>query len=323
MLRLTEVEIYTILRSNDNRFTPCLSSSVDLRKYSKKIAQKANFIIELHENNKRSFIAYYITKDFYYITMILIDKQNEGKGFLKKMHNQGLSARSLARKISTLKAFFRYLNTRFDIENISIDLRFPRLEKKLPRYLTEDEIKRLFMQAEKDRSALGERNRIMLYLMYVSGMRVTELIQLKTSDIQFDMGMLHVQGKGGKQRVVPISQPMCAMLSTYIQQVHPQLTKKQISNFLFPVMYAKKIRSLSRQSFWNIIKKIWKKTGSKKEVSPHQLRHSLATHMLKNGADLRSLQMLLGHENVSTVQIYTHVEKGHLRDVYDKKHPRS
>jgi integrase/recombinase XerD len=245
------------------------------------------------------------------------------KSFLKELHDQGISARSLARKISTLKAFFRYLNTRFEIENISKDLRFPRLEKKLPRYLTEQEIKQLFIQAEKDRSALGERNRVMLYLMYVSGMRVTELVQLKTGSVHFDTGVIHIEGKGGKQRVVPISHGMCSMLSNFLQHVHPQLTKKQKTNFLFPVIYGRKVKPLTRQSFWSIIKSIWKKTGSKKDISPHQLRHSLATHMLKNGADLRSLQMLLGHENVSTVQIYTHVEKSHLRNVYDKKHPRS
>ncbi len=245
------------------------------------------------------------------------------KSFLKELHDQGISARSLARKISTLKAFFRYLNTRFGIENISKDLRFPRLERKLPRYLTELEMKQLFVQAEKDRSAVGERNRVMLYLMYVSGMRVTELVQLKTGSMHFDTGVIHIEGKGGKQRVVPISQGMCSMLSNFLQRVHPQLTKKQKTIFLFPVVYGGKVKSLTRQTFWGIIKSIWKKTGSKKDISPHQLRHSLATHMLKNGADLRSLQMLLGHENVSTVQIYTHVEKSHLRNVYDKKHPRS
>lgn len=268
-------------------------------------------------------------KDIAQLCDFLDDKQfaaisiDDLKQFLKKHHDQGLSARSLARKISTLKAFFRYLNNRFDIENIAKDLRFPRLEKKLPRYLTEQEIKDLFTQAEKDRSALGQRNKVMLYLMYVSGMRVSELVNLKTSSIQFDMGVIHVSGKGGKQRIVPVSHGMIKMLADYVQQVHPHLVKNQKADFLFPVIYGKKVRCLTRQSFWSIIKKIWKKTGNQKDVSPHQLRHSLATHMLKNGADLRSLQMLLGHENVATVQIYTHVEKSHLRDVYDKKHPRS
>lgn len=245
------------------------------------------------------------------------------KKFLHAIHKEGISARSMARKISTLKAFFNFLQERFEIENYAKELRFPRLEKKLPHYLTEDEIKQLFAQATKDHSAMGERNRVMLYLMYVSGIRVSELVWLKKSDVQLDTGMLHVHGKGGKQRIVPLSHQMCGMLEAYMQTIYQQLIKKGTTDYLFPVAYAGKLGPLSRQSFWNIIKKIWRKTGNKKNISPHQLRHSLATHMLKNGADLRSLQVLLGHENVATVQVYTHVEKSHLRDVYDKKHPRS
>lgn len=162
--------------------------------------------------------------------------------------------------------------------------------------------------------------------MYVSGMRVSELINLNVSDIHFDTGFIAVTGKGGKQRMIPIPQSMLAMIREYIQTVQRGIYMRRPtkeSDYLFPVYYGKKIKAITRQACWGIIQKICKNAGIKRAISPHQLRHSLATHMLKKGADLRSLQMILGHENISTVQVYTHVETTHLREVYDKKHPRS
>jgi len=254
-------------------------------------------------------------------------KREHLKGFLHHLKKNGHSARTMSRKISAIKVFFTYVSTYLDWKNVSDDLTFPKLEKRLPQYLTEQEIEKLFNIAEQDNSETGFRNKVMLYLLYVSGMRISEMVNLTISQIQFDTNLINITGKGGKGRVIPIPQAMTQMLQTYIDKIVSKITrkgKKKVRNgYLFPVIYAGKLKPISRQSFWTILKGMWAKAGNPKSISPHQLRHSLATHMLKNGVDLRSLQMLLGHENLSTVQIYTHLEISYLRDVYDKKHPRA
>jgi integrase/recombinase XerD len=248
------------------------------------------------------------------------------KLFLQTLTTHSLSARSRARKLSTLKAFYAWAHTMLGWENITIDISFPKLEKKLPNYLTEQEIEQLFDAVKGHLTPVGERNKIMLYLLYVSGMRISELIKLKCEDIHFDTGFIKIAGKGGKERMVPLPDPMILLLRSYMQTTHKQLIPKYPSDqigFMFPVMYGGKVKAITRQSFWIILKEFCKKAQIDKPVSPHTLRHSLATHLLKKGANLRSLQMLLGHETISTVQIYTHVETDHLRKIYDKKHPRA
>jgi len=249
------------------------------------------------------------------------------KSFLHHLKKNGQSARTMSRKISAIKVLYSYFSKYLGWKNIADDLTFPKLEKKLPKYLSEKEIEKLFVVAKDDKSDVGTRNRVMLYLLYVSGMRISEMVNLRVSQIQFDTGFITISGKGGKGRAIPIPQSVMELLKNYINDtLSAFITKgrKKIKNdFLFPVMYGGKIKPISRQAFWTILKNVWAKTGSKKTISPHQLRHSLATHMLKKGVDLRSLQMLLGHENLSTVQIYTHLEISYLRDVYDKKHPRA
>jgi len=254
-------------------------------------------------------------------------KREHLKKFLHHLKTEGLSARTLSRKISALKTLFAYLHRYHNWDNVADELIFPKLEKKLPRYLQEQEVEKLFEIADRDRSTSGMRNKVMLYLMYVSGMRISELVGITVGQIQFDSNFITVRGKGGKDRMIPIPEQVMGLLKDYIDTVLPELVdhggRRKKGDFLFPVIYAGKLKPISRQAFWAILKGLWKKTGSSKSVSPHQLRHSLATHMLKNGVDLRSLQLILGHENLSTVQIYTHLETGYLRNVYDKKHPRS
>ena len=247
------------------------------------------------------------------------------KAFLSYLKEQKLSARSMSRKISTLKVFYTWAHQYHGWKNYAHELIFPKLEKKLPTYLSEPEIEQLLHAADQEGSPAGLRNKMMLYLLYVSGMRISELVHLKITDIHFDTGFIAVRGKGGRDRMIPIPMPMLELLKKYISEVHKVFlhrTKKQ-TDYLFPIIYGKKIKPISRQSFWGILKKLWAKTGNKRPISPHKLRHSLATHLLRRGADLRSLQMILGHENLSTVQIYTHVDTGYLRKIYDKKHPRS
>jgi len=249
------------------------------------------------------------------------------KSYLQCLKQQELKARSMSRKISSLKAFYNYLNKYLGFENVASELAFPKLEKRLPSYLSEQEVQLLLETADKETTINGFRNKIMLYLLYVSGMRISELISLKLSDLHFDTGFIAVQGKGGKGRMIPIPPHVLEMLKKYLETVHKQFMQvdesRRRTEYLFPVCYGGRVRPITRQAFWTILKALAKKANIDRPISPHKLRHSLATHMLKNGADLRSLQLLLGHENLSTVQIYTHLETEHLRKVYDKKHPRS
>jgi integrase/recombinase XerD len=235
-----------------------------------------------------------------------------------------LSARSITRKISALKVLFAYAHERHGMPNLAQDLTFPKLEKKLPEYLSEQEIEKLLATADADTSLHAQRNKVLLYLLYVSGMRISELTNLAISSIHFDTGFIHVQGKGGKGRMIPLPAPILGLLKTHIATVQNSAqAHHQKTDYLFPIIYAGTIRPITRQACWTIVTQLCKKAGIERKISPHKLRHSLATHMLKSGADLRSLQMLLGHENLATVQIYTHVETSYLRNIYNKKHPRS
>lgn len=245
------------------------------------------------------------------------------KAFVHYLYGLKLSARSIARKISTLKTFFSYLTRNFDIKNSAKELHIPKIEKRLPTYLTEDEVSCLLTYSEKDRTPLGIRNSLMLYLLYSSGMRVSELINIKIADIHFDTRFIAIDGKGGKQRMIPLPQAIMLMVHDYLQKHAHLVTSAPDLIYLFPILYGKKIKPISRQSCWIILKRMCEQAGIKRAISPHQLRHSFATHMLEKGVDLRSLQVLLGHEEITTVEVYTHVETSQLRQIYDKKHPRS
>ncbi len=248
------------------------------------------------------------------------------KEFLAILKKQDLKARSMARKVSSLKAFFGYLHRYHGIENVAESLMFPKLDQRLPQCLSEADIEALLAAASADHSQAGMRNRVMLSLLYVTGMRISELIGLRMTDLRQDVHLLAVRGKGGKGRLIPVPCEIIALVNDYSQVLaHKMQAKNQTDeiSYLFSVCYGKTIKPMTRQACWSIIKKIWAKTGIQKPISPHMLRHSLATHMLKNGADLRSLQMLLGHENLSTVQIYTHLDTSYVRSIYDAKHPRS
>lgn len=253
------------------------------------------------------------------------------KKFLKFLNEQGVCAKTLSRKISAIKAFYNYLADRFELTNRSKDLIFPKIEKNLPVYLTEPEIEKLLQAACKDNSYKGIRNKVMLYLLYATGIRVSELVNLKIDNIDFNTGFISISGKGNKDRMIPIPKNILGLLRYYLDIIYIKLLPNNSKNidlknnkeFLFFATYSGKIKPLSRQSFWFILKNILKKAFILKNVSPHTLRHSLATHLLKNGADIRSLQVILGHEQLATVQIYTHLQNNDLRKIYDDKHPRA
>jgi integrase/recombinase XerD len=276
-----------------------------------------------YKRDLKQFVTFFNTKKI----AIAAIESSDLKKFLAYMHKMKLSARSIARKISALKTFYAYVHQHFEWKNIAQELRIPKMPQTLPQYLSEDEIKALFTAADSDTSPYGLRNKVMLYLLYTSGMRISELVKLRIANIHFDTGFICVVGKGGKERMVPIPHMVLALLQKYIDTTLATKQEKRKArntvSYIFPTQYGGKIKPMSRQSFWIILNSIWKKTGIKKIISPHQLRHSLATHMLQQGLDLRSLQIVLGHENLTTVQIYTHVETSYLRKIYDNKHPRS
>ncbi len=260
---------------------------------------------------------------------LTLDTCNESslKGFLKQLKDDGIAARSMARKISSIKKLFFFLNLYHGFINVAEKLMPPKLEKKLPQYAHEEEIQKLLEASHAETTDAGIRNRVMLYLLYTSGMRISELVHATVAGIEFSERTITITGKGSKQRVIPLPQPIMDMLSDYLNNTYPRLTtqkgKTVSTDFLFPTHYSGSLRAVTRQSFWMYLKDLVSRAGLPSGFSPHHLRHSVATHLLKRGMNVRSLQMFLGHETISTVQIYTHVETSHLRTIYDKKHPRS
>ncbi|MFA6990902.1 MAG: tyrosine recombinase [Candidatus Babeliales bacterium] len=256
-------------------------------------------------------------------------KKDHLKAFLKNLKDQGLSAKSLSRKISSIKRFFDFLNTKYEVPNISSTLTFPKIEKTLPNYLSESELKKLLNAANLDHSIKGQRNKVMLYLLYATGVRVSELVNLTFDQIHFDTGFIQLVGKGNKERSIPLPKNILELLIYYRDQIYPKLIPSNVfadnkqPNFVFITLHKNQLKHMSRQLFWLALKKILVKSNILKNISPHSLRHSLATHLFEKGADIRSLQLILGHENLSTVQIYTHLENKQVRKVYDEKHPRA
>lgn len=249
------------------------------------------------------------------------------KSFLKHLKTSGLGARSMARKISCLKTFFTYAHEQQGMENSGNFLFTPRHEKRLPLHAQEKDIEQLLEASHQEKTDAGIRNRVMLYVLYSSGMRISELVTMTISGVNFLERSLTIMGKGGKERMIPMPEDIMNMVKDYLEVTHPRLTTKKgesyTTNVLFPTFYGGNLRAVTRQSFWLYLHDLVHKAGLTNTLSPHQLRHSLATHLLKRGVNLRSIQMLLGHETINTVQIYTHVETDHLRKIYDKKHSRS
>jgi len=230
-----------------------------------------------------------------------------------------LSARSIARSLSTLKMFYRFLISEGRIKDSPVRLlESVKLPSRLPRILTYQEVDLLL--AEPDPSTiLGMRDRAMLELLYATGLRVSELTGLNFVNINLDAGYVRTVGKGAKERMIPMGEKAREALQTYISEGRPGLVKgKNLSR----IFVNRRGQPISRQGFWKIIKKYGMMAGIKKKITPHRLRHSFATHLLEGGADLRSVQVMLGHADISTTQIYTQVSRGRLKQVHEKYHPR-
>jgi len=229
------------------------------------------------------------------------------------------SVRSAARSLSSLKRFYRYLIRENVIElDPCPEGIAPTLPKSLPKTLSEGEVAKL-LEAPDCKTPIGIRDRAMIETLYSTGMRVSELVSLKLNQIDLVVGVCKVTGKGNKQRLVPLGEHATAWLRTYMENARDQLLKEKISNDLFP---GNRGAAMTRQGFWQKLKMYAMLCGIKSEVSPHTLRHAFATHLLNHGADLRSVQMMLGHSNLSTTQIYTHVARARIQKLHQTHHPR-
>ncbi|MEP6654511.1 MAG: site-specific tyrosine recombinase XerD [Myxococcales bacterium] len=239
---------------------------------------------------------------------------------LAKLTDNGLSARSQARRLVTLRQFFRFLKTERICEvNPTEDIDLPRFGRKLPEFLTVEEVDRLLAAPDR-RTHRGLRDAAMLETLYATGLRVSELVRLRLRDVNFDAGYLMAFGKGRKERLVPIGEVAIAGLRTYVELGRAVFTGGRTLDALFLTHHG---RVMTRQGFWKLLGRYASAAGIRKSISPHKLRHSFATHMVERGADLRAVQAMLGHVDIGTTEIYTHMSRSHLRTVYDRFHPRA
>jgi integrase/recombinase XerD len=238
---------------------------------------------------------------------------------MRDLQRQGLSPRSSARALSAIRGFYDHLVTAGERkDNPAVNLLPPKLWKPLPKVLSEAEVEAL-LAAPDVATPLGLRDRAMFELLYATGLRVSELVGLTLPQLRLDAGFLIAFGKGSKERVVPVGDQAEDWVKRYLRDVRPELSRGRHLH----VFVNKDGDSLSRVGFWMIIKKYGLKAGLRSEISPHILRHSFATHLLEHGADLRAVQTMLGHTDISTTQIYTHIHQTRLKSLYDKFHPRS
>ena len=242
-------------------------------------------------------------------------------GYMTQLKEKGLAAATIARKLAAIKAFYRFMTAEGYMDaNPAEVVEAGTKGIKLPRVLSEDEVVRLLNQPDIT-TAEGFRDRTMLEVLYATGMRVSELINLTLDRVDLNMKYIIAFGKGSKERIVPLGSVAAEFLQQYLEKVRPKLTHAgRNTNIVFLAFGG---HELTRQRFWQIIRTYGRKASINKALTPHILRHSFATHLLDNGADLRSVQELLGHSDISTTQIYTHLTNKRLRDIYAKAHPRA
>jgi integrase/recombinase XerD len=247
-------------------------------------------------------------------------RRGEIDEFVRDLARQGLGARSIARALNAVRMFYRYLVAEKTIvSDPTADVRAPRTSRTLPRFLTLEDVDKL-LAAPDVKTALGHRDAAMLELLYATGIRVSELVSLRLRDANVDAGLLTCMGKGSKERILPLGRSAVARLRAYLERARPELLDGRNQASLFPNCRG---GGMTRQGFWKNLKEYGRAIGLKNRLSPHVLRHSFATHLLERGADLRSVQVMLGHSDISTTQIYTHVNRERLRRVYRDFHPRA
>jgi integrase/recombinase XerD len=250
-----------------------------------------------------------------------IDKANKADllAFIAKRVEDGAKPRSTARQLSSFRRFFRYIMREgLRDSDPTAEIEMPRIGRSLPKTLTEDEVDALLHAPNTD-EPLGHRDRAMLELLYATGLRVSELINLRQSQVNFNQGVLRIIGKGDRERLIPLGDEAQRWLRDFIDGPRMEILLERQTDYLFPTRRGDR---MTRQAFWHIIKRYAEKAGIAKKLSPHSLRHAFATHLLNHGADLRVVQLLLGHSDLSTTQIYTHVARERLKDLHGEHHPR-
>jgi len=239
--------------------------------------------------------------------------------YFKLLRTDKFSPRSLARNISALKGFYKFLLQEGVLEESPLrHLRTPRITPRLPEILTGEDIERIIAQIKNEKPP-GPRDRAMLEVLYATGLRVSELVHLSVHDVDLEVGYLRTKGKGAKERIVPIGRAAIRALKDYLQGSRRLSAAKAEGQTLF---LGRGGRGITRQGFWKLLRRYAAAAGIRKKITPHTLRHSFATHLLEGGADLRSVQSMLGHADIATTQIYTHVSRDHLKRLHQKYHPR-
>ena len=290
----------------------CLGQFLDYLRVEKGLAPNT---VSAYEIDLRRFLKYLESGD------LEIERVNRDhlSIYLQTLY-QDLSPPSVKRKIASLKSFFRFLlMDGYLPTDPTENLESPRTWQVLPKYLTELQVEQLLEQPDVMKRQ-GLRNRCMLELLYATGLRVSELVNLKITGLDLEKKIVRPVGKGDKERIVPYGDTAARFLANYLEVARPELLKERTSGFVFLTQQGK---SMSRQYFWMLLNRYARKLGWEGRLGPHMLRHSFATHLLANGADLRALQLMLGHADISTSQIYTHVTRNRLRQVYTKFHPRA
>jgi integrase/recombinase XerD len=269
--------------------------------------------LEAYRRDLSSFAAFFANAPLPEVT------QDTLRRYVDELQARKLSNRSIARQITTLRGFFGYLTEEGVVTSNPAELLVaPKFGNALPKFLSSHQVDGLLKAPEKER--LGLRDRAMLDLLYATGLRVSELIQLRTGDLDESQGVIRVVGKGNKQRLVPVGREALKSVAAYCTEQRPQLLKGRVTPFLF--VTARGTR-MTRQGFWQLLRGHGKSAGMFRNLSPHVLRHTFATHLLEGGADLRSVQTMLGHADIGTTQIYTHVMRSRLRQTVDVHHPRA
>jgi integrase/recombinase XerD len=240
--------------------------------------------------------------------------------FLGTLYRQNLDSRSVARHLATIRHFFRFaMMEGFVTADPAENIESPKFRQSLPDFLSVEEVDRLLCQPDTE-ATFGIRDKAMIELMYSTGLRVSELCRLQMADVQLDPGCLRCIGKGNKERLVPIGRGALKALGEYLREARPKLAGDRSSPNVF---LKQKGQRIDRITFWKILSEYGRKAGLRRSLTPHMLRHSFATHLLDHGADLRSVQIMLGHSDISTTQIYTHVVEERLKRVYKAHHPRA
>lgn len=240
--------------------------------------------------------------------------------FLVEQKERGLASSTLTRNLAAIRSFYQFLlKEQITADNPSAELETPKAEKKLPKVLSLSEIELLLEQPETG-NTVGLRDKAMLELLYATGIRVSELVSLDVNGVNTKMGFVKCQGKGNKERIVPLGSVAIRSIQEYLKNSRLKILKAREEKALFVNQQGTR---LTRQGFWKILKKYARKAGIKMDITPHTLRHSFATHLLENGADLRSVQEMLGHADIATTQIYTHVARRKIKEVYNQTHPRA